>query len=188
MERKTKSYLRVLLFAVLLLPLLALSSCSSPNDDDDSTVLSSSLPSSPNYKPTDYLSSYSWKQISETKFVAIWDSYDLTVQTYKKANFCQKDKKMGETKLYWECPIERYGTTFVLSYGLGNSVSPALTRKQTGYDAVYQAKEDSSLIRFYNRYDDGRVYESIFKNGWLVQVSEESDSKSYVEYIDYWTD
>ncbi len=184
MGYEMKSSLRLLFFVALFLPLMFLSSCSEADDD---TPLSSSLPSEPNRVPAGYLENYNWKRISDAQFETLWDSYDFTVQLYKRANFYQKDKKMGETKLYWSCPIEKTGNKdYTLRYGLGHNIGLPLTRRQAGYDAVFQARENSSLIKFYSKDDDGRVYESVFLYGWLVEINEESDQKSYDELIEYW--
>ena len=184
-----KSNLCVLLFAVLLLPLFTFLSCSNTNSEDEITPpLSSTTPVSADKVPDSYLENNSWKRLSDTQFQTVWDAYDLNTQAYKKANLYQKDKKMGETKVYWDCPINKTGGDFILSYGLGLSTGIALTRRVPDYDAVYQSKENANLIRFYKRDEDGNVYESVHKNGWLVEVSEEKAKKSYVEIIEYRTD
>ena len=183
-----KSNLRVLLSAVLLLPLLAFLSCSDPDSDDEITPpLASTTPGVADKVPDSYLENNSWKRLSDTQFETIWDAYNLDVQASKKANFYQKDKKMGETKVYWDCPItKKSGSDFVLSYGLGLSTEIFLTRRLPEYDAVYQSKENTNLIRFYKKDAEG-VYEAVHNNGWLVEVSEEKSNKSYVEIIEYWT-
>lgn len=182
-----KTMLRNLLFVVMILPLLALQSCKDPNSDDEiSAPLSSTYPSWPDRMPDGYLETHSWKRLSDTQFQTIWNAYDLTTKAYDKANVYQKDKQMGDIKQFWECPIERSGSGFVLSFGMGYSVNLYLTQPLRDYDAVYQAKDDSNLIRFYDRDENGNVYESVHKNGWLVQVNEVRDSTAYNEIIYYW--
>lgn len=188
MGYEMKSKWLLLFFAVLLLPLLTFLSCTNPNSDDEiSAPLSATTPADPDKIPAGYLENNSWKRLSDAQFDTIWGSYDLSTQVYKTANFYQIDKKMGEEKVYWKCPITKSGTDFILSYGLGLNTGIALTRRVPEYDAVYQSKENASLIRFYKKNEDGDAYSSIHLNGWLVEVSEEA-GKSYVERIEYRTD
>ncbi len=177
-----------LLPAAFALLTFAFSSCSHSSSSDSNALVTEPVPqTAPDEKMPNYIDTYSWGRITDAKFDSIWTTYNLDVQLYTRAVLYQKDhNKDLDMKVYWDCPVERSGDTFVLNTGTGHNVRLELTRREYDYTAVFQAKEDASMIRFYTKFDNGDVYEAVHRNGWLVHVREETTTTSYDEVIDYY--
>lgn len=119
----------------------------------------------------DYISGFSWTEISQTEADAIWETYDLTKKIAEYATVYSSDAQ--KTRVFKKCPVYYEANGYYLYYAPMKNMTLGLNDKPEDCQ-VFRAKEDSSVLRFVYRYvfEDGTVSvkENVFQGGWLIQL------------------